>query len=302
MSLSVNGVTKTYGNQTVLDSISFNANKGEILGFLGPNGAGKTTTMKIVTGYTSADSGEVLVCGTNVENEPLLIKSKIGYLPEHNPLYTNMFVKEYLAFIARLHQIEQADEIIRAMIEQTGLTREQHKQIKMLSKGYRQRVGLAQALMHDPEVLILDEPTSGLDPNQLEDIRNLIKSLGQEKTVVFSSHIMQEVQALCDRVIIINHGKIVADDQIGQLEKYLVSGRERIVVEFENAIDPKPFSTLKGFIQLHPVSDTRFLIDCESELQMRKSVFKMAMEKSLPLIGLAKEDVTVENVFQALTK
>lgn len=302
MSLVVDGISKYYGEQKVLDTIGFSAKPGEILGFLGPNGAGKTTTMKIVTGYTEADDGSVHVCGLDTRSHPIQIKEKIGYLPEHNPLYGNMYVREYLSFIARIHGISQPKEIIDQMIEKTGLTREKHKQIKMLSKGYRQRVGLAQALLNDPEVLILDEPTSGLDPNQLQDIRQLIQTIGQTKTVVFSSHIMQEVQALCDRVIIINQGKLVADDRIGNLEKYIATDHERIRVEFENEIDPSLFKSLTGFKHLKAFGSNEFLIDCISEREMRRQVFALAKDRNLPLIGLQKEDVTVENVFQALTK
>lgn len=302
MSLTVSSITKKYGAQTVLNKVSFKADNGQITGFLGPNGAGKTTTMKIITGYTKADEGTVFVQGHNVDDDPIATKRKIGYLPEHNPLYKNMYVKEYLSFIAGLHRISDTKTAIERMIEQTGLQKEKHKQIKMLSKGYRQRVGLAQALLHDPDVLILDEPTSGLDPNQLEDIRRLIRNIGQEKTVVFSSHIMQEVQAICDRVIIINNGNIVADDNIDELEKYMVSDHERIYVEFEIPILQKHLKQLKGFIKLHELAENRFYIDCKSELEMRKAVFNLAKDQSLPLIGLQKQDVTVENVFQALTK
>jgi ABC-2 type transport system ATP-binding protein len=302
MSLVVESVIKSYGPQKVLDNISFEAKSGEILGFLGPNGAGKTTTMKIICGYTEADQGTVSVCGLDVKEQALEVKSSIGYLPENNPLYGDMFIKEYLGFIARLHGLSPRKKYIEEMIERTGLSREQHKQIRMLSKGYRQRVGLAQALIHDPDVLILDEPTSGLDPNQLEDIRGLIKEIGQEKTVLFSSHIMQEVQALCDRVIIINKGVLVADDHIDQLDKYIVSGYERILVEFEKSIDPKIFDELPGLVKWKQSDEGKYYIDCESELKMRREVFHLAAKRSLPLIGLQKQDVTVENVFQALTK
>ena len=302
MSLEVNKIIKKYGDQIVLNEVGFKANPGEILGFLGPNGAGKTTTMKIITGYTKADSGEVKVCDFDVESQSKESKTKIGYLPENNPLYASMYVKEYLAFVARIHRIANSRSRIEEMIQNTGLSKEKNKKISMLSKGYKQRVGLAQALLHDPEVLILDEPTSGLDPNQLEDIRHLIKSLGKEKTVVFSSHIMQEVQALCDRVIIINNGNIVADDKIDQLEKYISTGKERILIEFENPVDRTLFDKLPGLIQLHPLEGNNYIIDCESEMEMRRAIFRLSKTKDLPLIGLQKQDITVENVFQALTK
>lgn len=213
MSIEVDQLTKTYGNQNAVDGISFTAGTG-VLGFLGPNGAGKSTTMKILTGYLPPTAGNASVCGFDVVTQPVAVKRKIGYLPENNPLYTEMYVKESLAFIARIHGIENPQQRIEEVIEQTGLTPEQHKKIGQLSKGYRQRVGLAQAILHDPEVLILDEPTSGLDPNQLIGIRQLITELGKTKTVVLSTHIMQEVEAVCDQVIIINKGKIVANDSL----------------------------------------------------------------------------------------
>jgi len=224
MSIQVSNLTKVYGKQKAIDDISFNVGKAEIVGFLGPNGAGKSTTLKIITGYLQQDGGNVLVSGQNVNKEPLAIKSLIGYLPEANPLYYEMYIREYLEFIAGLHKIENPKEKIADVIEVTGLSVEANKKIGQLSKGYKQRVGLAAALIHDPEVLILDEPTSGLDPNQIIEIREVIKTLGQNKTVLFSSHILQEVEALCDRVIIINKGKIVADDLLVNLKKTSESG------------------------------------------------------------------------------
>ncbi|MEM6726745.1 MAG: ATP-binding cassette domain-containing protein, partial [Bacteroidota bacterium] len=214
MSVQVKGLTKVYDTQKAIDKVSFKAQKGEVLGFLGPNGAGKTTTMKILTCFIPQSGGTASVCGYDTAESPMEVRERIGYLPEHNPLYLDMFVWEYLQFIASMHKLKNPKARISEMIEMTGLEREQHKPIGALSKGYRQRVGLAQAMIHDPEVLILDEPTSGLDPNQLVDIRNLIKTIGQEKTVIFSTHIMQEVQAICDRVLIINKGKLVANDPI----------------------------------------------------------------------------------------
>jgi ABC-2 type transport system ATP-binding protein len=224
MSIQVSNLTKVYGKQKAIDDISFNVGKAEIVGFLGPNGAGKSTTLKIITGYLQQDGGNVLVSGQNVNKEPLAIKSLIGYLPEANPLYYEMYIREYLEFIAGLHKIENPKEKIADVIEVTGLSVEANKKIGQLSKGYKQRVGLAAALIHNPEVLILDEPTSGLDPNQIIEIREVIKTLGQNKTVLFSSHILQEVEALCDRVIIINKGKIVADDLLVNLKKTNESG------------------------------------------------------------------------------
>lgn len=230
MSVLVEDLVKTYGSQKAVNQISFEAKKGEILGFLGPNGAGKTTTMKVITGFIPQSSGRVEVCGMDV-SKTADFKNKIGYLPEHNPLYRDMYVKEYLNFLAGIHGLSNAKQRIGECIELTGLQDEQHKQIQSLSKGYRQRVGLAQAILHDPEVIILDEPTSGLDPNQLVEIRSLIKQIGKAKTVIFSTHIMQEVQALCDRVIIINKGKLVANDSIAQLQTK-IAGDQMVEVEF----------------------------------------------------------------------
>jgi ABC-2 type transport system ATP-binding protein len=219
MSIEVSNLTKIYGTQKAVDGISFTINKGEIVGFLGPNGAGKSTTMKILTGYLQQDNGDASICGIDVKSNTIEAKKKIGYLPEANPLYFEMYIKEYLTFIAGVHNINNAQVEIENVIELVGLQLEQKKKVGQLSKGYKQRVGLAAALIHQPEVLILDEPTSGLDPNQIIEIRNVIKSQGKNKTVLFSSHILQEVQAICDRVIIINHGKIVADDLLSNLQK-----------------------------------------------------------------------------------
>jgi ABC-2 type transport system ATP-binding protein len=302
MSIKIESLTKRYGEQLVLDNISLQATKGEILGFLGPNGAGKSTTMKIITGYVKADSGFVEVCGLNAFDEPIEIKKKIGYLPENNPLYDQMYVKEYLGFIASLHQLDHKKEIIGEMIAKTGLTKEQNKKIKALSKGYRQRVGLAQAMLHDPEVLILDEPTSGLDPNQLGDIRSLIRKLGEEKTLIFSTHIMQEVEALCDRVVIIHEGQIVVDDHIQYLEKYKKAGFDRVLVEFEGPVDEKLFRHLTGFISCKKKGNYVYEIDGKSEITLRKELLALAQSNNLPLIGLQKQEISVENVFQSLTK
>jgi ABC-2 type transport system ATP-binding protein len=220
MSIEVNQVVKIYGEQRALDEVSLAIGKGEIVGLLGPNGAGKSTLMKIITCFIPPDSGEVKVCGHDIFEESLEVREKVGYLPEHNPLYLDMYVKEYLEFVAGIHKLGPASKSkVAGMIEITGLAAEQKKKIGALSKGYRQRVGLAQALIHDPQVLILDEPTSGLDPNQIQEIRNLIRSIGKEKTVMLSTHIMQEVEAICDRAIIIHKGKIVADDRLAQLTK-----------------------------------------------------------------------------------
>jgi ABC-2 type transport system ATP-binding protein len=235
MSISVTNLSKHYGTQKAVNNISFSVNKGEIVGFLGPNGAGKSTTMKMITGYLAADAGQINVCGITTNEQNTETKKKIGYLPEANPLYMDMYVREYLQFIANVHQIKNARENIEAVIKTVGLSLEAHKKIGQLSKGYKQRVGLAAALVHNPEVLILDEPTSGLDPNQIVEIRNVIKALAQEKTILFSSHIMQEVEALCDRVIIINKGNIVADDRLSNLQKTNGS-KQKVMVEFKENV------------------------------------------------------------------
>ena len=218
MSVKVQNLSKLYGSQRAVDNISFDIPDGQVIGFLGPNGAGKSTTMKMIAGFIEPNAGSIEVCGIPVLEQAMLSKQKIGYLPENNPLYYDMYVKEYLSFVANVHGIRSINNRVAEMIEMTGLDREQHKKIQHLSKGYKQRVGLAQAMIHDPEVLILDEPTSGLDPNQLEDIRSLIVNLGKEKTVILSTHIMQEVEAMCERVIILNKGKIAADNQVARLK------------------------------------------------------------------------------------
>src|SRR6186713_1083232 len=252
MSIEVKNLLKVYGEQKAVNDISFKVGKGEIVGFLGPNGAGKSTTMKIITGYLEKTSGEAFVCGMNVADQPLETKKKIGYLPELNALYYDMYVREYLSFVAELHKIKSQKSKVESVIELTGLTVESKKKIGQLSKGYKQRVGLAAALIHDPEVLILDEPTSGLDPNQIVEIRDVIKKLGQNKTVLFSSHILQEVEALCDRVIIINKGLIVADDKLSNLQQN-TTGQHTVIVAFKEAVS---IETLKGLRNINRVTQS----------------------------------------------
>ena len=300
MSILVQELSKKYGSQYAVNNISFAARKGEILGFLGPNGAGKTTTMKMITGYVTPSDGHLEVCGFDVSEEPLQASAKIGYLPENNPLYLDMYVKEYLHFAAGLHKIDRRKERVADMIEQTGLQREQHKQIRQLSKGYRQRVGLAQAMIHNPEVLILDEPTSGLDPNQLVEIRSLIKDLGKEKTVIFSTHIMQEVQALCDRVIIIDRGNIVADDHIDDLEKR-ISGQVEVSVTFDRTIPKSELLSISGVKQVKNIPAATYVISCEAGIDVRPAIFNFAVSKGLVLLEMHKETYSVEKVFQQLT-
>ncbi|SEP57552.1 gliding motility-associated ABC transporter ATP-binding subunit GldA [Neolewinella agarilytica] len=301
MSVSVNKLTKLYGEQRALDEISFKANPGGILGFLGPNGAGKTTTMKILTCYLSQTSGSATVCGHDVTTDSLAVRKLVGYLPEHNPLYKDMYLREYLAFAAGANRVENAKSRIKELIEVTGLGRESHKRIGALSKGYRQRVGLAQAMLHDPKVLILDEPTSGLDPNQLAEIRSLIKKLGQEKTVIFSTHIMQEVQALCDRVIIIDRGKLVADDPIEKLKRRL-SGDRSLLVAFDKLADPQKLRSIPGVarVETNPEGFSyRLYLDAKAD--PRAEVFRFAVQNELVLLGMQAEDLSVEEVFRALT-
>jgi len=301
MSVIVQNLTKIYGQQKAVDNISFEAKKGEVLGFLGPNGAGKTTTMKIVTCFIPQTEGTAEVCGFDVAKDPLAVRARIGYLPEHNPVYKDLYVKEYLSFVAGLHKVKNKRQRVAEMIDRTGLQREQNKIIGSLSKGYRQRVGLAQAMLHDPEVLILDEPTSGLDPNQLIEIRNLIKELGQEKTVIFSTHIMQEVQALCDRVIIINKGEMVANDTIETLQQK-VTGETVITVEFAQKILQKELNKIKQIKTIKSLGNGRWQLVSEENKDIRASVFNFAVANDLTLLEMKKEQYSVEDVFQELTK
>ena len=302
MSVSVSNLTKIYGEQRALDSISFEAKPGQILGFLGPNGAGKTTTMKILTCYLSQSEGTATVCGHDVETDSLEVRKQVGYLPEHNPLYKDMYVREYLGFAARANKVPSARKRIEELVDMTGLGREAHKQIGALSKGYRQRVGLAQAMLHDPKVLILDEPTSGLDPNQLAEIRSLIKQLGKEKTVIFSTHIMQEVQALCDRVIIIDRGRLVADDPI-ELLKERLSGSSSLVVSFDKAYDVNKMRRIDGVAKAEAIEGVfTYRLFLESGTDPRAAVFHFAVAQGLVLLSMRREDRSVEDVFRALTR
>ena len=302
ISVSVQHLTKIYGEQPALDDISFEARPGEILGFLGPNGAGKTTTMKILTCYLSQSSGTATVCGHDVTTDSLRARKKIGYLPEHNPLYKDMYVREYLQFAAKANRVGDARQRIKELVDITGLGREAHKRIGALSKGYRQRVGLAQAMLHDPEVLILDEPTSGLDPNQLADIRALIKQLGQEKTVIFSTHIMQEVQALCDRVVIIDRGRLVADDPIALLKGRL-SSNGKLVVTFDRAVDVNKLEKIDGVGRVEPVNGEShtYRVYLRGRADARAGVFHFAVAEGAVLLGLQRNDLSVEEVFRAVT-
>ena len=301
MSVQVEDLTKHYGDQHALDGISFHAKPGEVLGFLGPNGAGKTTTMKILTGYLSQTAGTATVAGHDVTTDSLAARRAVGYLPEHNPLYRDMYVREYLQFAAHANRVPEAHTRIATLIERTGLGREAHKQIGALSKGYRQRVGLAQALLHDPKVLILDEPTSGLDPNQLAEIRALIQELGREKTVIFSTHIMQEVQAICDRVIIIDRGKLVADDPIDRLQRRL-RGERSLLVAFDRAVEDRLLLQIAGVSRITRLASPHtYRLHLGADVDARAEVFQFAVAHQLTLLTLTPEVLSVEEVFRALT-
>lgn len=300
MSISVTNLSKHYGAQKAVNNISFTINKGEIVGFLGPNGAGKSTTMKMITGYLAADAGEITVCDLRANESNTETKKKIGYLPEANPLYMDMYVREYLAFIAGVHQIENSKKKIEEVIVTVGLSPEAHKKIGQLSKGYKQRVGLAAALVHDPEVLILDEPTSGLDPNQIVEIRQVIKALAQEKTVLFSSHIMQEVEAICDRVIIINKGNIVADDQLSNLQK-LGDNTQQVSVIFKENIDRIWIESLAEVTHVVSQQGQQFTLECANAEILKKQLLQLCIEKNLDIISLRSEEQSLENVFRQLT-
>ena len=296
MSIEVNQLTKLYGDQKALNAISFKINKGEIVGFLGPNGAGKSTMMKILTTYIDASEGEAKVNDFDVQKNALEVQKLVGYLPEHNPLYLEMYVKEYLAFNADVYNVEKAR--IDEVIELTGLKPEAHKKIGQLSKGYRQRVGLATALLHDPEVLILDEPTTGLDPERLGDIRHLIKSLGKEKTVFLSTHIMQEVEAICDRVIIINKGQIVADKKLSELK---ADQQQIIEVEFDYRVEDAFLNRLKHIQTVKNTHDFSYELTFSTKEDMRPSVFDFAHDNGLKILQLNQKNKNLESLFRELT-
>ncbi len=300
MSIEVNGLTKIYGEQKALSEVSFEIARGEIVGFLGPNGAGKSTCMKILTSYLPPDYGQARVAGLDVEAESLELKKKVGYLPEQNPLYLDMYVKEFLSFVGRIHNLKQLKSRVAEMIEMTGLEIEQNKKIRSLSKGYKQRVGLAQAMIHNPEVLILDEPTAGLDPNQLSEIRNLIKDFGKEKTVLFSSHIMQEVQAICDRVIIINKGQIVADEQISVLSQSRQEN-ETVRVKIKEIGTEDGFTGMPGLQKVLRKGAFFELIFSKGENAV-ETVFQWVNDKGLTVLHMERAESSLEDIFQLLTK
>jgi len=299
MSVEVKNVTKIYGTQKALDDVSFKIDPGHIVGFLGPNGAGKSTMMKIITCFIPQTSGSVSVCGYDVIENPIDVKRQVGYLPEHNPLYLDMYVKEYLDFIGGVYKIENRKARINEMIGMVGLEIEQNKKIGALSKGYRQRVGLAQAMIHDPKVLILDEPTTGLDPNQLEEIRGLIKSIGKEKTIMLSTHIMQEVEAICDQTIIINKGKIVADDKTEDLQQQTKSHLV-LMVEFNRSSSVDALQKIEGVNRVKQTQENTWLFEIEKD-DVRNNIFQFAVQNEMVVLTMQKESQSLEHVFKKLT-
>ncbi len=302
MSIQVTQLTKIYGTQHAVDGISFELKKGEIVGFLGPNGAGKSTTMKMISGYLEPTAGSILVGGINVAENPIEIRKKIGYLPESNPLYLDMYVREYLLFAASLHQIDKnkIKDKVEEVIALTGLLKECHKKIGALSKGYKQRVGLAQAIIHDPEVLILDEPTSGLDPNQLVEIRDLIVNLGKEKTVLLSTHIMQEVTSMCSSAIVIANGKIVANDAITNLQKLHTDNTLEVV--FEKPVTIKQLSNLTNEKSIQAVSETTYLFTTNDSDMLRKKIMQWSIQEDINIAAMHVASSSLESVFRKLTK
>jgi len=302
MSIKVDHISKLYGTQKALNEVSLEVKKGEIVGLLGPNGAGKTTLMRILTCFLPPSSGNASVCGFDIIEKPIQVRGKVGYLPENNPLYTDMYVKEYLEFVSGIYHLGSKTKArIAEMIDITGLQSEQTKKIGALSKGYRQRVGLAQALIHDPEVLILDEPTSGLDPNQIIEIRELIKKVGKEKTVLLSTHIMQEVEAICHRAIIIDLGKIIADDLTANLSANF-SGKNIITVEFNTDVDPELIRTIQHITLVRNIHDKLWEITTDKDHDIRNEIFRFAVDHNISVLSMQKEEKSMEDVFHALTK
>ncbi len=302
MSIVVQGVTRYYGEQKALDNVSFEIRTGEIVGFLGPNGAGKTTMMKIITGFIPASSGTVMINGVEIGDDSNEVKKKIGYLPENNPLYPEMYIREYLGFVASLYKTDSTHKKqIDNIIEMTGLAPEQKKKIGSLSKGYRQRVGLAQALIHNPEILILDEATSGLDPNQIVEIRNLIRDAGKEKTVMLSTHIMQEVEAICDRVIIIDKGIIVADDEKKNIYSRIKQPKQVISVEFDREVDEKILRELPFVDSVKKVAGNAWLLESSGDQDIRPEIFSFAVNNNLTVLSLQKKESNLEEIFRHLT-
>ena len=301
MSISIQHIVKIYGSQRALQDVSFEVSKGQIVGFLGPNGAGKSTLMKIICSYLPPTSGKASICGFDVEEQSIEVRKRIGYLPENNPLYYDMYVKEYLEFVLGLRSWKgDKKKRIAEMIDMVGLQVEQHKKIGALSKGYKQRVGLAQAIIHNPEVLILDEPTTGLDPNQLVEIRNLIKELGKEKTVMFSTHIMQEVEAVCDRIIIINKGNIVADNDAANIRKEFQS-KSVLLIEFDQSIDIQQIKKMNGVQTVQQQTGNQYMIAYDSSIDLRVDISKYASNNGLLILQMNVQHSNLENIFKELT-
>jgi len=301
MSVKVSHISKTYGTQKALDDVSFEIGAGQVVGFLGPNGAGKSTMMKIISCFIPQTEGSASVQGFDTVEQSIEVRKRVGYLPEHNPLYLEMYVREYLSFVAGIHlKGNQIAKRVEEMVDITGLSPEQHKKIGSLSKGYRQRVGLAQAMIHDPDVLILDEPTSGLDPNQLLDIRNLITSLGKQKTVILSTHIMQEVEAICDRVIIINKGKIVADDRTDRIQQ-LTSRESALEVEFESATDINRLRQIPGVKRVQEAGKNKYMLYSDSNNDLRSTLFEFAVANNMKILTLQRSESSLEEIFHQLT-
>ena len=302
MTIQINNISKFYGSQKALDDITFELKKGELVGFLGPNGAGKSTLMKIITGYLAPNNGLVKINGEIVTPQNHEIRKEIGYLPEHNPLYTDLYIKEYLSLTAGFYQLTEKSKKVKQVIEMTGLGTEQHKKIKALSKGYRQRVGLAQALIHNPSILILDEPTTGLDPNQLEEIRSMIREISKEKTVLFSTHIMQEVEAICNRVIIINQGKTIADDSVEQIKAGQLLSKQQVFVEFASAVNEDVINKLTDIGSIQVLTEKSFLLTSKNDTDLRPSIFQFAVANQLVIITMSEKQGSLEQVFQELTR
>ena len=302
MSVIIQHLTKKFGEQFAVNDVSFTANSGEVMGFLGPNGAGKSTTMKMITGYLVPSSGKIEVCGKDVTQDALAVKKSIGYLPEHNPLYLDMYVKEYLAFSADIQGVKgKKNSVVNNLIELCGLGVEQSKKIGALSKGYRQRVGLAQAMIHDPKVLILDEPTTGLDPNQIVEIRNLIKEISKDKTVIFSTHIMQEVQAICDKVLILNKGNVAAYSNVKELS---ASNQDNVIIKvsFEEEIEVSSLEAIAWVEEVEKVGVANYKLHTNTQEDRRSELFSIVAEQKWKLIELSIESTSLEKVFQKLTK
>jgi len=302
MSIKVSAVTKEFGKQKALDEVSFEVLSGSVVGFLGPNGAGKSTMMKIITGFIPQTNGLVEVNGINIENQEQDVRRTIGYLPESNPLYTDLYVKEYLTFVANIYNLgANTEKRVKELIELTGIGQEQNKKIGALSKGYRQRVGLAQALVHNPSVLILDEPTSGLDPNQIVEIRKLIKDIGKEKTVLLSTHIMQEVEAICEKIIIINKGKVVADGSTQEIIAQSSAKGNAVLVEFVEEINRELFQKINGLSEIKSINKSTWLLSANLKEDIRPIIFRFAIDNGLTLIGMQQKGKQLEDIFQSLT-